>query len=444
MAIKEGSLEAPDRQPIDWKNPEYYDKDSLYSELERVFDICHGCRRCVSLCDSFPTLFDLVDESDTFEVDGVDKDDYMKVVDQCYLCDLCAETKCPYLPPHEWALDFPHLMLRAKAYKYQQKDIKWRDRLITSTDPIFDALTIPGVAGLANAAAASPMLRKLGDKAGIHPDAPVPTFHSKTLSRRVSDTIGSGLNAVAGERTTGKVAIYVTCYGDHNEPQVVEDMISVLNHNGIPVKVLKDAKCCGMPKLELGDLQKVEKLKDANLPLFLDAINDGYDIMAPIPSCVLMYKQELPLMFPDDPDVARVRDAFFDPFEYLMLRHKGGLIRTDFQKSLGKVAYHVACHQRVQSFGMKTRDFLNLIPDTEVTAIERCSGHDGTYAIKSETFEKAKKIARPVVNRVKQAEPDTFGSDCPMAGRLIADGLDDTDVGNSEHPLSMVRRAYGV
>lgn len=444
MAIKEGSLEAPDRQPLDWKNPEFYDKDSLYNELERVFDICHGCRRCVSLCDSFPTLFDLVDESETFEVDGVDKDDYMNVVDQCYLCDLCAETKCPYLPPHEWALDFPHLMLRAKAYKHQHKDTRWRDRLITSTDPIFDTLSLPGVAQLANAAAASPTLRKLADSAGIHPDAPIPTFHSKTLSRRVADDIGSQLPVTAGKRTTGKVAIYVTCYGDHNEPQVVEDMISVFNHNGIPVKILKDAKCCGMPKLELGDLKKVEKLKDANMPMFLEAIEAGYDIIAPIPSCVLMYKQELPLMFPDDDKVARVRSAFFDPFEYLMLRHKDGLVQTDFNQSLGKVAYHVACHQRVQNFGMKTRDFLNLIPDTEVTAIERCSGHDGTYAVKSETYEKAKKIARPVVNRVKQAQPDTFGSDCPMAGRLIADGLDEDNPANAEHPLSMVRRAYGV
>ncbi len=444
MAIKEGSLEAPDRQPLDWKNPDFYDKDSLYTELERVFDICHGCRRCVSLCDSFPTLFDLVDESDTFEVDGVDKDDYMNVVDQCYLCDLCAETKCPYLPPHEWALDFPHLMLRAKAYKHQQKDTKWRDRLITSTDPIFDAISLPGIAEVANAAAASPTLRKLGDKVGIHPEAPIPTFHSKTLSRRVADEVGQNLEVKPGQRTTGKVAIYVTCYGDHNEPQVVEDMISVLNHNGVPVKVLKDAKCCGMPKLELGDLRKVEKLKDANLPIFLQAIEEGYDIIAPIPSCVLMYKQELPLMFPEDQDVAQVRAAFFDPFEYLMLRHKDGLVNTDFENPLGKVAYHVACHQRVQNFGMKTRDFLNLIPDTDVTAIERCSGHDGTYAVKSETYEKAKKIARPVVNRVKQAEPDTFGSDCPMAGRMIADGLDETNPANAEHPVSMVRRAYGV
>ena len=440
--MKEGNLQAPERQPLDWQDGSFTDTEDLYEELERVFDICHGCRRCVSLCDAFPTLFDLVDESDTFEVDGVDKDDYMKVVDQCYLCDLCAQTKCPYLPPHEWAVDFPHLMLRAKAYKFKQQDTLWRDRLITSTDPIFDTLAVPGLAQAANAAAKSKMLRKLGDKLGVHPDAPLPKFHSHTLSERVADVIGASLPVRPGERTTGKVAIYVTCYGEHNEPQVVEDLIAVLNHNGIPVKVLKDAKCCGMPKLELGDLDRVAKLKDINLPLFQAAIDDGYDIIAPIPSCVLMYKQELPLMFPDDDDVATVKAAFFDPFEYLMLRHKGGLIRTDFRQPLGKVAYHVACHQRVQNFGMKTRDFLNLVPDTEVTAIDRCSGHDGTYASKSETYDKAMKIARPVVNRVKQANADTFGSDCPMAGRLIAHGMEDS--GEAEHPITMVRKAYGL
>ena len=445
--VKEGSLSAPKRHPIDWQSESYTDKEALYSELERVYDICHGCRRCVSLCDAFPTLFDLVDESETMEVDGIDKNDYMKVVDQCFMCDLCAETKCPYLPPHEWEVDFPHLMLRAKHYKYKQGDTRWRDRLITSTDPIFDTLSMPGLSQAANAAAGSSALRKLGDSmVGIHPEAPLPPFTDKPVSKRVADEVGTDLTPTACEKTTGKVAIYVTCYGDHNEPQVVEDMISVLNHNGIAVRVLKDAKCCGMPKLELGDLQKVSDLKDANLPLFLQAIEDGYDLMAPIPSCVLMYRQELPLMFPDDEDVARVQNAFFDPFEYLMLRHKAGLARTDFSNSLGKVAYHVACHQRVQSFGMKTRDFLSLIPDTEVTAIERCSGHDGTYAIKSETYEKAMKIARPVVRRVKESEAETFGSDCPMAGRLIEHGLNATgeNGGDAEHPISMVKRAYGL
>ncbi len=441
MSVREGSLEAPKRHPIDWQSESFYDKDDLYQELERVYDICHGCRRCVSLCDSFPTLFDLIDESDTFEVDGVDKNDYMSVVDQCFLCDLCAEIKCPYLPPHEWAIDFPHLMLRAKAYKFKQGDIKWRDRLITSTDPIFDAISSPVIAKLANAAARSPSLRKLGaSMAGIHAQAPLPHFETKALTKRINDS--GAQTAAATATTTGKVAIYVTCYGDHNEPQVVEDLIAVLVHNGVEVRILKDAKCCGMPKLELGDLAKVARLKDANLPLFLDAINAGFDIIAPIPSCVLMYKQELPLMFPEEEDVARVQAGFFDPFEYLMLRHKEGQIQTDFEHQIGKVAYHVACHQRVQSFGMKTRDFLELIPETEVTAIERCSGHDGTYAVKAETYDKAMKIARPVVRRVAEAEADTFGSDCPMAGRLIAHGLE----GEQEpcHPISMVRRAYGI
>ena len=441
MSVREGSLEAPDRQPIEWQTEAFYDKEDLYQELERVYDICHSCRRCVSLCDSFPTLFDLIDESETFEVDGVDKDDYMKVVDQCFLCDLCAETKCPYVPPHEWAVDFPHLMLRAKAYKFKQGDTQWRDRLITSTDPIFDAISSPVIANLANGAAKSAGLRKMGQSmVGIHAQAPLPHFETQALTKRLSDSPSQSIAAT--ESTTGKVAIYVTCYGDHNEPQVVEDLIAVLVHNGIEVRILKDAKCCGMPKLELGDLNKVADLKDANLPLFLDAIEAGFDIIAPIPSCVLMYKQELPLMFPNDDNIARVKAGFFDPFEYLMLRHKEAHIRTEFKDTLGKVAYHVACHQRVQSFGMKTRDFLELIPGTEVTAIERCSGHDGTYAVKAETYEKAMKIARPVVRRVTEAEPDTFGSDCPMAGRLIAHGMEGEQ--QPQHPISMVRQAYGI
>jgi Fe-S oxidoreductase len=443
---REGNLEAPKRSPLDWQNPEFYAKDSLYGELERVFDICHGCRRCVSLCDSFPTLFDLVDESPTLEVDGIDKADYTKVVDQCYLCDLCAETKCPYLPPHEWAVDFPHLMLRAKAYRFRNDDTKWRDRLITTTDPIFATLSTPGIGQLANAAINSPALRKLADKTvGIHPQAPVPKFHTRTLNRRMDAQQDASQPAQATGRTRGKVAIFVTCYGNHNEPHVVEDMVAVLKHNGISVRLLMDARCCGMPKLELGDLNSVAKLKGANLPIFLEAIDAGYDLMAPIPSCVLMYKQEIPLMFPNDAEVARVKAAFFDPFEYLMLRHKAGLAKTDFETRLGKVAYHVACHQRVQNIGAKTREFMELIPGTEITTIERCAGHDGTYALKSETYEKAMKIARPVVTRVEQAEVDHYGSDCPMAGRMIQHGLAQKgSQSQAEHPLSLVRRAYGI
>ena len=411
------------------------------AELERVFDVCHGCRRCVNLCEAFPTLFDLIDESDTLEVDGVDKADFGKVVDQCYLCDLCAETKCPYLPPHEWRIDFPHLMLRAKAARFRESRPRWRDRLITSTGGAFKVLSTPGVAPLANAAANNATLRRFGERfAGIHRDAPLPVFHSRTASRRT--VAAADIEPIAGNATTGKVAVYVTCYGEHNEPKVVEDLLEVLGHNGIAAKRLAGMACCGMPRFELGDLDAVAANKDANLPLFLDAIENGYQLMSIVPSCTLMYRQELPLLFPDDEDVARVAAAFFDPFEYLVLRRRDGLANVDFKVPLGKVAYHAACHQRVQAIGQRTREFLSLVPDTEVTMIERCSGHDGTYAVKAETYPKAMKIARPAVRRVREAEADTYGSDCPMAGRIIEHGLDDGST--ATHPISMLRRAYGI
>ncbi|MEE4361692.1 MAG: heterodisulfide reductase-related iron-sulfur binding cluster [Pseudomonadales bacterium] len=443
---REGNLEKPRRAPHAWQTPEFWNEDALNEEMERVFDICHTCRRCVSLCQSFPVLFDLVDESETMEVDGVAKEDYGKVVDQCYLCDLCAETKCPYLPPHEFNLDFPHLMLRAKAVKFARGDSKWRDRLITSTDGVFKAVGQPGMAQLANAANSSKTLRNALDRTlGIHPDAPLPTFHSRSFKRSRSGVAGADLGAIPTDRTTGRVALYTTCYGNWNEPQLGEDLVRVFNHNGLPVKVLDGERCCGMPKFELGDLKAVQRLKEHNIPVLLAAIEDGWDIIAPVPSCVLMFKQELPLMFPDDADVKKVAAHVFDPFEYLMLRHKGGKLRTDFETPLGKVAYHAACHQRVQNIGQKTRELLALVPGTEVTLIERCSGHDGTYAYRSETHDHAVKIARPVVNRVKQVGAEHFGSDCPMAGRMIQHGLAADDAhAEAEHPITMLRVAYGL
>jgi glycerol-3-phosphate dehydrogenase subunit C len=132
--MREGNLEAPTRHPIDWKGADYYDEASALKEMERVFDICHGCRRCVSLCQSFPNLFDLVDATDDGEVHGVKKADYWKVVDQCYLCDLCYMTKCPYTPPHAWNLDFPHLMLRAKAIRFRKGEVKGAEKFLASTD----------------------------------------------------------------------------------------------------------------------------------------------------------------------------------------------------------------------------------------------------------------------------------------------------------------------
>ena len=445
MAQREGNLDAPTRHPLDWKSVKFYDEQSLNTELERVFDICHGCRRCVSLCDSFPTLFDLVDDSATFEVDGVDKTDYSKVSDQCYLCDLCYMTKCPYTPPHQWEVDFPHLMLRAKAVKFTQVGASVRDKILTATDTVGKLAAIPLVDITVNALNKNNIFRKALEKGlGIHHQAPVPLYHSNTLRKRIAPLVSeaTAIAPVPAGVTQGKVALYVTCYGNYNSPELGEDFYNVFTHNGIHIDLVSKEQCCGMPKLELGDLQSVAKLKEANIPVLAKLVDEGYDLIAPIPSCVLMYKQELPLMFPDDEDVRKVQKAFYDPFEYLFLRHKYGAFKTDFRQTLGDISYQVACHLRVQNIGLKTRDILNLIPDTQVHTIERCSGHDGTYAVKAETHDKSVKIARPVVRKVDQQDPHYFVSDCPMAAVHIGNLA--SKVEKPEHPMTLLRKAYQI
>jgi Fe-S oxidoreductase len=248
--------------------------------------------------------------------------------------------------------------------------------------------------------------------------------------------------ALPTAQTTGKVALFTTCYGNRNEPDLVQDLAAVLQHNDIPVVLITQERCCGMPKLEGGDLEAVARLKEFNIPQLQQAIDAGYDIIAPIPSCVLMFKQELPLMFPQDRDVQAVKARMFDPFEYLMLRHREGLLRTDFKNRLGKIAYHVPCHLRVQNIGLKTRDVLKLVPDTTVDVIERCSGHNGTYAVKKEYRAFSMKIGRPVMTRVENTHPDHYSSDCPMAGHQIESGLKESR--EPEHPLRLLRIAYGL
>jgi Fe-S oxidoreductase len=440
---REGNLEAPVRHPLDWTAPSFYDEENLFSELERVYDICHGCRRCFNLCNAFPTLFDAIDESESMELDTVPREAYWEVVDHCYLCDMCYMSKCPYVPPHEWNVDFPHLMLRAKAVRFRQGKVRKRDRILTATDTVGKLAGIPIVTSLVNATNNSGAGRKLLEKVlDVHPDAILPQYHSRTLRKRIGKGSDGDGTVIAAGPTRGKVALFATCYCNYNEPDIGEDLATVFRHNNIPLTLASKEQCCGMPKLELGDLEAVKAARDANIPELVKLVDAGWDIVAAIPSCVLMFKQELPLMFPGDADVAKVRDAFYDPFEYLMLRHKHGHLKTDFKTPLGSVSYHVACHLRVQNIGLKTRDLLQLVPDTTVTAIERCSGHDGTYAVKSEYHKTSMKICRPVVNNVIRADASHYSSDCPMAGHQIENGLDNGKA--PEHPLTLLRMAYGL
>lgn len=441
---REGGLGAPTRHPLNQNEPEFWDEADLNKELERVYDICHGCRRCVSLCNAFPTLFDLVDESETLEVDGVDVADYSKVVDQCYLCDLCYLTKCPYVPPHEWNVDFPHLMLRAKAVKFKKGDTKLRDNLITSTDLIGKVASTPVVNSIVNGANKSSTLRGMLDKTlGIHPQAKLPEYTSKPARKKLEAHVYDPARAYAEkDEDKQQVTLFTTCYCNYNEPSIADSVVKILEHNNVSVNLAAREHCCGMPKLELGDLETVKRLKDKNIPALYQMVEAGNAIVAAVPSCVLMFKQELPLMFPEDEQVLAVAKAFYDPFEYLHKLHKAGKLITDFKNTLGNVSYHVACHQRVQSIGPKTKQILELIEETNVKNIERCSGHDGTYGVKSETFEFANKIARPIVKQIKDQKPDYYGSDCPIAGKHIENNLEGEQ--KAIHPLDLLCLAYGI
>jgi Fe-S oxidoreductase len=442
MTVREGSLEAPTRHPIAWRTPEFYEEAKLLGEMERVFDICHGCRRCVNLCTSFPTLFDLVDNSKTMEVDGVAKGDYWKVVDQCYLCDMCYMTKCPYVPPHPWNVDFPHVMLRAKAVKFKKGEVRLRDRLLSSTDAIGKLAAIPVVASVVNAVNRNPATRSLMEKAiGVHRERKLPPYSPRTFRKRAAPSrVREPKN---GERTPGKVAVFSTCYVNYNEPGIGNDLLAVLDHNEIPYVMVEKEACCGMPKLELGDLEGVERLKAANVPPLAQLARDGYAILTPVPSCTLMFKKELPLLFPEDADVRTISEAMFDPFEYFILRNRDGLLRTDFKAALGKVSYHIPCHSRVQNIGQKTREALQLVPGTTLNTVERCAGHDGTWGVKAEYYENSMKIGRPVFRQMAGNEPDYISSDCPIAGRHIEQGMGATGAKRA-HPLSLLRIAYGI
>jgi glycerol-3-phosphate dehydrogenase subunit C len=446
---REGSLEAPTRHPIDWKNPAFYDEAATFKEMERIFDICHGCRRCVSLCGSFPTLFDLVDEGPTGEVDGVKKDDYWKVVDQCYLCDLCYLTKCPYVPPHEWNLDFPHTMLRAKAIKFKKGEVGAGEKFLASTDTHGSFAGIPIVVQAVNAVNSTQAARSVMESTlGVDKNAWLPSLATRKF--RSSAKESKPFEVKDGAKTPGKVAIFATCYVNYNEPGIGHDLLKVLEHNEVPYVIVDKEKCCGMPKLELGDLESVDASKQANIPVLARYAKDGFAILSAVPSCTLMFKQEIPLMYPDEADVQLVKESMWDPFEYLMARKRDGLLKTEFPVSLGKVSYQVPCHGRVQNIGKKTEEMLKMIPETQVHTHERCSGHAGTFGVKKGYHQQAMKIGKPLFKKMAEhsagGAPDVITSDCPLGGHHIAQGFEVNGLGTPEmqHPLTLVRRAYGL
>ncbi len=450
--MREGSLEAPVRHPIAWQDADFWDEVKLDAELRRVFDICHGCRRCFNLCDSFPRLFDLVDATPTGLVEEVKGEDFKPVVDACTLCDMCFMTKCPYVPPHQFNVDFPHLMLRARAVETRKTGIPFAERELTKTDR--NGKLAGAVAPLANWASdeknalTRPALEAL---TGVDRAARLPKFHGKTFALRARRN-PPRVNPDAPARGR-KAALYATCFVNYNNPSVGEATQAVLAHNGVETKVVYP-RCCGMPRLEHGELAEVAETAKAVAAELSPVIDEGYDIVALVPSCALMLKFEWPLIVTDDPLVKKLAAATFDASEYVVDIAKRHGLAPGLKPLDGGVSVHLACHARAQNMGAKAAELLRLIPQADVAVIERCSGHGGSWGVMKANFQTALKVGRPVARSAVKNAKAYIASECPLAGEHIVQGIERLDayekaelprqIEHSIHPIELFAHAYGL
>jgi glycerol-3-phosphate dehydrogenase subunit C len=444
MSTKEGSTEAPTRHPIDWQSDAYYDQAAIDKELERVFDICHGCRRCFNLCDSFPILFDMIDESPSGEIDGLNpKTDFKKIVDACTLCDMCFLTKCPYVPPHSFDLDFPHLMLRYRAAEFKRGEIGFTTKQLAQIDR--NAKLAAPVAPLANWATkrGNALTRPLMQAVlGVDADAGLPQYHSTPFSKQAAKNPPVPAEAPAKGR---KAVIYATCFVDYHQPATGDAALHVLARNGVETRVVYPA-CCGMPFLEHGNIAQVaENARKVSAEL-CEWIDKGYDVITLTASCGLMMKFEWPLILPNDEKVKKLAAATFDIAQYIVDIAKKEGLAPGLQPIEGGVTVHMACHARAQNIGSKSAEMLKLIPGIKVDIVERCSGHGGTFGVMAETRPHALKIAKPAAQQVASKGNDTLCSDCPLACKHLVQVMGDEPTGKAPvgaHAIEVLAKAYG-
>ena len=447
---REGSLEAPTRHPIAWREEAFFDADALDKEMRRVFDICHGCRRCFNLCDSFPRLFDLADAQPD-EIHGVKSEDFASVVEACTLCDMCFMTKCPYVPPHEFQLDFPHLILRARAVEAKQGKTDFTQAQLAEMDRNGRLARFASpVINWASSTHNKPMRAVMETVAHIDRTAELPKFHTKTfVSSDKGDPISA--NAAAPAHGKRKAALYATCFVNYNKPVTGLAARDVLNHIGVETKAAYPG-CCGMPFLEQAQLSRVAANAAKMSKELVKLIDEGYDIVALTASCGLMLKFEWALVCPDNEDVKRVADATYDIDEYVVdIARKEGLPHGLKPLPEG-VTVHLACHARAQNMGPKAAEMLKLIPDTPVDVIERCSGHGGTFGVVKPTHAVAEKVGRPVFRTAAQQARGHIASDCPLAAQHIFQNVSElnakdgkeTRAKEAEHPIQIFARAFGL
>ena len=446
--MREGSLEAPTRHPLNWQDPDFTDPVKLDEEMRRVFDICHGCRRCFNLCDSFPRLFDLVDNSPTEELDGVTSADFAPVVEACTLCDMCYMTKCPYVPPHEFNLDFPHLMLRYRVAEAKAGKTHFVARQMAKMDRNGTMAAV--VAPVVNwgSDTKNKFARGIAESvAGIDARADLPKFHSRTftMTARQEPVFANEAAPAFGKR---KALLFATCFVNYNRPATGVAARKLLAHMGVET-IVEYPGCCGMPFLEQADLARVaaqaEKVSAALVPF----IDQGYDIIALTASCGLMFKFEWALIVPGNENVKKLSQATFDIDEYVVDVAKKHGMPEGLQPIEGGVSVHLACHARAQNMGPKAAEMLKLIPQTKIDVVERCSGHGGTFGVLKPTHDVALKIGRPAARTASGQGHAHVVSDCPLAAKHLKQlmrGMDGDGPTPSEatHPIELMAKAYGL
>ena len=447
--MKEGKTDTSLRPRIDWTDPEFYDAAKLDAELRRVFDVCHTCRRCVMLCESFPRLFDLIDNAESGELDTVDSAGFGAVADACTLCDMCYMTSCPYVPPHVYALDFPHLMVRYRAIEEKKGGGGYFEKRLGETDK--NGKLAQRVAPLANWASShgNKLTRPLIESvAGVHRDAVLPRYHAKTFARRAAaEPAAVNTEAPAAGR---KAVLYSTCFVEYNNPAIGMAARAVLAKNGVETEIVYPG-CCGMPQLERGALGEVAAKAQAVAGVLVPWIDKGYDIVALTPSCALMLKMEWPLVLPEDGAVKKLAEHTSDIAEYVVGIARAEGLAEGLQTLEGGIAFHFACHARAQNIGAKAAVMLRMIPKTNVLIMQRCSGHGGSWGVMKDNFEAGMKVGEGVMKQAAESGRKYVSSECPLAGDHIVQGMERFGEGKaaatataSHHPIELFAMAYGL
>ena len=409
-------------------DPVYWDGEALRGEIERVFDICNGCRLCFNLCPSFPELFKAIEahDGDARQIARAEAD---RVVDTCFQCKICY-VKCPYTPDdkHEFQLDFPRLMLRANALRKKERGLGLRDRVLSR--PALLGRAAGMCAGLANWSNRQPLLR-IGLEAtlGIHRRKLLPDFHGETFEdwfRKQPPPPGDPSRAV----------LFYTCSVNYNEPGVGKDAVEVYSKNGISLSCPKQ-NCCGMPALEHGDIELARLLARQNVASLLPHARAGKKIVAIDPTCSYTLRKEYPELA-GTPEAREVAAATMDICEFLFQLKQEGAFCRDFRSTPGKVAYHLPCHLKAQNIGYRSRDLMRLIPGATVKLVEHCSGHDGTWAMKKEFFPLSMLTGKKAFDAMASAGADVLASDCPLASIQFDQALGTRPI----HPIQVLARAY--